>query len=222
MIRPQLFRLDLVPDGPVVATAVRAFALDEIVAPVFVIQDLTAGPFLAGVTPASGTINVGISTSLPSSFALILNDKAGSVTDVLGDQFDGRSFTVTNVEIQNKNILLTEALEDLQLSVASRANVFAGTPTLSNFMPAIQFNPGTKNVPVEMYSFDAGLTGGLMIWRGILGDNTNTLGTRRTLEPEPGVTIGPDDAIILRNNVSPSSPQNLQVTIRGIYQEQPA
>jgi len=200
-----------------------AFALDEIVAPVVLVQDLTVGPYQSGVTPSAGQINMALSTVQPTAFALIINDKSGSVTPILDAQFDERSFSVTYIELQFIGGGTPTAPDDLLLSIAPRANVFAGTPTNSGFLTSIQNNDGTLSVPVEMYIFDTGLTGGRIIWRGILGDNANVLGSMRSIDPQPNITIGPTDAIILQNSgTAAGAGDAIRVHIRGFYQQQPA
>jgi len=199
------------------------FQLDEMVAPVVLVQDLTKGPYQAGVTPAAGELiwvaNAGGNTGV----ALILNDKPGSVTEFLDRQFDNRSFSVTWIELQNTTEPGTiEVITDLSLSVAPRANVFGGLPTSSSKLFGIQENDGSATVPVELFSFDAGIVGGSIIWRGLLGGNINTLGVHRTIDPEPNITIGPNDALLLRFTGSVAADQNINLAIRGFYQEQPA
>jgi len=197
------------------------------VAPVVLVQDLTKGPYQAGVTPAAGTINwivptIGTSTS---TVILMLNDKLGSITPILGNQFDGRSFSVTWMEFQNATVAgSVEAFPDLILRLLKRSDVVAaGTPTAATGLFEIQDNDGTKRVPVEIFTFDNGPSQGSNIWRGLMGDNINTLGSRRTIEPEPNVTIGPDDALVLIANSDPSSTdQTIRVSFRGFYQEQPS
>jgi len=201
-----------------------AFTLDEVVAPVVIVQDLTIGPYQAGVTPCAGELQFDLIAAQNSVYALILNDKLGSVTEVLGRQFDDRSFSVTHFEMQNAgSVLPLEVISQLQFFLAPRAVVFAGVPNKSAFLTSIQNNDGTQGVPIEHYGFDAGLgLGDKIIWRGLLGDNNNTLGSRRTLEPIPNITIGPKDALCLRNGIVPTTDQQLFISIRGFYQEQPA
>jgi len=198
-----------------------AFALDEIVAPIVIVQDLSKGPYQAGVTPAAGEINlVAAGTTNPVSVAVALNDKAGSFIEKLGPQFDDRSFSVTHIEIQNQT--LAQALLELTLALAKRSDVFAASvPNASNVLQSIQNGDGTKPVPVELFNFSAADVGGTVIWRGLLGDNTNTLGSRRTIDPLPNVTIGPDDVLVFASN-NAGVPPDVLVHIRGFYQQQPA
>jgi len=202
------------------------FQLDEMVAPVVLVQDLTKGPYQAGVTPAAGTISANFEVGGGSTVVLMLNDKAGSITPILDRQFDGRSYSVTWYEMQAAVVAINETLEDLQLFVTTRARVVsAGVPNSAASFFSIQENDGTRTVPVEFFSFESAvlqpLTG--RIWRGLIGDNTNTLGARRTIEPQPNITIGPNDAIVLFSNVDPTtSTQVLRISARGFYQEQPS
>jgi len=202
------------------------FQLDEMVAPVVLVQDLTVGPYQSGVTPAAGSITWTIpGTSSDAAFALILNDKLGSVTPVLGNQFLGRSFSITWIELQNASDSTNiSELPNLILSLSPRANLVAPIPQTSEVLASIQENDGTITVPVEMFSFDTGVTARKTIWRGLLGDNVNTLGTRRIIDPDPPITIGPEDAIILQHIGTPTSgfDNTIRVSIRGFYQEQPS
>jgi len=203
------------------------FALDEIVAPVVLVQDLTVGPYQAGVTPCAGSIvwNLPVDAGGLQAYVLLLNDKAGSVTPVLGKQFDGRSFSVTWMDIQNATAGGNAEELSFQLQLIPRANVVAaGVPINAENLVSIQDNDGTITVPVEAFTFDPpGVATGATIWRGILGDNTNTLGSRRTLEPNPTITIGPKDAILFRQiDVIAVTTQALRVNVRGFYQEQPS
>jgi len=199
-----------------------SLTLDEVIAPVVLVQDLTVGPYQAGVTPAAGALEFIIQAPNASVYALLLNDKAGSITPVLGKQFDGRSFGVTWMEIQNQTDVAIEALLGLTVELVSRANIVAaGVPNSSAVLFSIQDNDGSLSVPVEQFGFNTGTAPGSVIWRGILGDNTNTLGTRRTLEPLPNITIGPDDVLIFRSS-APIGDQDMLISVRGFYQEQPS
>jgi len=201
-----------------------AFALDEIVAPVVVVQDLTKGPYQAGVTPAAGTQKLGVSDQARWSFAIILNDKPGSITPVLDAQFNARSFSFTWAEFQNIGLLAVD-LTDLSLNLVPRSTVVAaGVPTNASSLVSIQNNNGSVKIPVEIFTFAAEITG-TQIWRGILGDNLNTPGSRRTLEDiKPNITIGPEDALIFTSGQASSAGQEefILMSVRGFYQEQPA
>jgi len=201
-----------------------SFQLDEMVAPVVLVQDLTQGPYQAGVTPAAATITINVPNGNISGTAIILNDKTGSVTPVLGNQFEGRSFSVTWLEIQYlANVNETEALLDCELSLANRGVLSALTPDQNSQLVSIQNNDGGQHVPVEMFGFNAGIFGASSpIWRGALGNNLNILGSRRTIEPFPHITIGPVDAIIFRPGPIPTNSGNIILSMRGFYQEQPA
>jgi len=197
-----------------------AFALDEIVAPVVLVQDLTVGPYQAGVTPAAGTLRVDPAGTL-WAIAVVLNDKIGSLTPVLDDQFNDRSFSFLWAEIQNLNLVPVD-VSDVVLRLAKRSDVLgAGVPSNSAKMFQIQNGDGTQTVPVEIFSFNDVDVSGSIIWRGPLGDNQNTLGSRRRFEDiQPNVTIGPNEALVF--STTQFGTGNLQVSLRGFYQEQPA
>jgi len=199
------------------------FSLDEVVAPVVLVQDLTQGPYQAGVTPAAGQSRLVTTLDNQWSFAVLLNDKPGSLTPVLDKQFDGRSFSFTWFEMQNIT-LSPAAANNMILRLASRAAVVAaGVPTDARNLFAIQNNDGTLRVPVETFQFNSLAVGGTDIWRGILGDNTNTLGSRRTFDPTPNITIGPKDALVFATGEPMQNDgEVVQMNMRGFYQEQPS
>jgi len=190
------------------------------VAPVVLVQDLTAGPYQAGVTPAAGTA---IITALSSSWAaaIVLNDKPGSLTPVLDRQFNGRSFSFTWVELQNVGLLAAD-LSALRLRLVPRATVVAlGVPLGATSLVGIQENDGSQKVPVEIFNYSAELAG-TDIWRGTLGDNQNTPGIRRTFDNiQPNITIGPEDALVFTTAIASTLTGTLDISVRGFYQEQP-
>jgi len=199
-----------------------SFVLDEVVAPVVLVQDLTQGPYQAGVTPAAGQnlLTPGLAFW---SFAILMNDKPGSLAPVLPSQFDGRSFSFTQAEVQNTGVIVT-ALDDLSLQLVPRSAVIAaGAPSSATNLFSIQNNDGTKTVPVEVFTFPAAFIPGGILWRGILGDNTNTLGSRREFENlKPNITIGPNDALVFASGNATGTGGNILLSVRGFYQEQPA
>jgi len=200
------------------------FVLDEVVAPVVLVQDLTEGPYQAGVTPGAGTIRATpVGAAAGWAFVLMLNDKLGSVIVDLGPQFKERSFSVTYAEIQNIT-LTTVDLGDIRLRLATRAQVLAaGVPDGSAALFSIQENDGSLSIPVELFIFNSVTIAGSTIWRGILGDNTNTLGSGRVFDNlKPAITLGPDDALIFQSDTSPLATSQIGVSVRGFYQEQPA
>jgi len=201
-----------------------SFQLDEMVSPMVLVQDLTQGPYQAGVTPCAGVLTWTVDAVNQSTLSVILNDKKGSPTPVLGDQFVGRSFSVTQLEMQNLGV---DILTDLQLRVESRGETTLAVPDLAASLVSIQNNPGTISVPVEMFGVDAGIGAtGQLIWRGTLGGigtaparNEESL---RVITPTPNITIGPGDAIVLRNATPLPAQGPVFVSIRGFYQEQPS
>jgi len=193
------------------------------VAPVVLVQDLTKGPYQSGVTPCAGTITWNtIDGAAGSSINILLNDKAGSLTPDLGSQFLGRSFSITWLEIQNVTGAGIETV-DLMIRVGKRSDtLLGGVPSDAASLFSIQENDNGLAVPVEMFEFASGAEGGPNIYRTFLGDNTNTLGSRRQYEPEPNITIGPGGSIIITNINQPLIGQILRVSVRGFYQEQPS
>jgi len=198
-----------------------SFSLDEMVSPVVLVQDLTQGPYQAGVTPCAGTLINTLTTS-PWSFVILLNDKVGSITPVLDTQFKDRSFSVTWIDFQNATGIPAIELANLRLKLSTRAQIVAaGVPTDSEQLVQIQNNDGSRGVPVEIFTYAVEVLG-RSIWRGVLGDNINTLGSIRTLaDITPNLTLGPDDALVL-TGADDISAGSLFLSIRGFYQEQPA
>jgi len=195
------------------------FMLDEVIAPVALVQDLTKGPYQAGITPAMGTLQVISDVAGLFTLALILNDKAGSLSANLGKQFDDRSFSVSNAEMQNVG---ADSMTDMRVRLVPRSAVVAfGVPISSAKLVSIQDNDGSLTVPVEMFGFN-GTLAGVDIWRGILGDNLNTVGSLRTVDAVPAITIGPKDALIITDATGPGAVVNIRFNIRGFFQQQPA
>jgi len=209
-----------------------SFVLDEVVAPVVLVQDLSKGPYQAGVTPAAANQTlVPLATATGWAFAIILNDKLGSVTPVLPRQFDGRSFSFTYADIVNREPPIPAVeMEDVRLRLGNRAAVVAaGIPTASRQFANIQTNrPNADSpqltIPVEIFAFNAAVVNGSTIWSGNFGDNTNTVGSRKVFEDIiPNITIGPNDALIVSNLTSPQASAGIvSIALRGFYQEQPS
>jgi len=200
-----------------------SFSLDEIIVPVTMIQDLTKGPYQAGVTPCAGEERVFQAAAATTGFtiAVMLNDKVGSITPVLPAQFDDRSFSITWMEAINVATVV-DPINDLRIGLQDRATFVAQTPTGSQQLVSIQNNPGNIVVPVELFSFDdLSIPANQTIIRTSLGNNTNTLGVTRQFEPTPHITIGPKDVMVVWSP-STNTARNFQLNIRGFYQEQPA
>jgi len=201
------------------------FALDEIVAPVVMVQDLTKGPYQSGVTPAGGTRQLNPNVGQAWTFAILLNDKLGSVTEVLDRQFDNRSFSFTWAELINKSAAPTvDGFLDLGMAVVPRSLIFgAGIPQTSSQLISILDNDSTQKVPVEIFGFLEQLSfPNSNLWVGTLGDNVNSPGSTRTWDDiQPNITIGPTGALIIAGGDLPSS-ASVAVSLRGFYQEQPA
>jgi len=206
-----------------------SFSLDEMVAPVVLVQDLTKGPYQAGVTPAAGAARL---TAAPGpgptdgwSFGVMLNDKPGSITPVLDLQFDERSFSFTWAQIENAGGFAVGELDELELKLTTRANVIAaGVPTDSQRLVSIQGSDKARDIPVEIFEWDFVSISGKLLWRGLLGDNTNTVGRTMIFEEIiPSITIGPEDVLVFTTrNVNAQTAGEIRMAVRGFYQEQPA
>jgi len=198
------------------------FVLDEVVAPVVLVQDLTVGPYQAGVSPAGGVVDIIIPSATQfGNMALALNDKLGSLTPKLDAQFDNRSFTVNWAEMQNTSV---DEVPIVEVRLGKRSDLVLEVPASSAALFDLQNNNGELRVPVEMFTFANTVPGvSASIWKGILGDNTSTLGSRRTFDPFPPVTIGPEDVMLIFFQSTPSLIDiTVVLNVRGFYQEQPA
>jgi len=200
-----------------------SFVLDEVVAPVVIVQDLTRGPYQAGVTPCAGTITWDIPALVgDSSVNIMLNDKLGSVIPDLGANFLGRSFSITWLEIQQAELIAPELL-DIIVLIQNRTAAVPGTINNSEPLFSILENDGSLSVPVEMFGMDTGAaSSGSFLWRTFLGANINVLGAQRQYEPSPNLTLGPNDSLVVTSNTAPAATQRLRVSIRGFYQQQPS
>jgi len=200
------------------------FLLDEIVAPVVLVQDLTQGPYQAGVTPGAGQSQLTTQVLQPWAYVIMMNDKPGSLTPILSDQFNDRSFSFTQAEIQNN----TDEVMEVSLQLVPRAAVIANPtpPAGANSLASIQNSDGTLKIPVEIFAFvNTTIAGGTFLWRGILGDNVNTVGVRRNFDNLiPNITIGPNDALMVTNQLGGGAGAvgTMFLSVRGFYQEQPA
>jgi len=203
------------------------FMLDEVVVPVAMVQDLTVGPYQAGVTPVAFTVKFLQLPGFTNQCAVFLNPKAGTI-QAIGDTFKGRSFSVTWIEVQllvrMDGTLGPPYFIEVYLIPRSRELANVQPITAASTAVSIQNNDGSRLLPVQILCHDMG---GLLflqpekIWEGILGNNTNTLGSRRTIEPQPNVTIGPDDAILVQLlNGGSTFDADLSISLRGFYQEQ--
>lgn len=192
------------------------------------VQDLSKGPYQSGVTPGAGTARATISAGAQRwSFAIMLNDKPGSVTPVLPRQFNNRTFSFTMAELQNIDLGALEN-DDIYLTIVDRATVVAGTPITADNLISIQGGdkkpPGI--IPVEIFTFRTQLGAAFpRIWQGAIGDNTNTLGSRRLFDNiQPNITIGPNEALVFSTNKDQGVGGifGMFASVRGFYQEQPA
>jgi len=196
------------------------FMLDEVVVPVALVQDLTKGPYQSGITPCgTGFTFRGGLTGNPA-LGIVMNEKPGSLQPLLPN-FQDKTFSLTWLSIAA--VAGNTGDIDLQVFLVPRANLAAQVPSASRRMISIQNNDGTLTVPVELFEFD---TGGIStpsaseLWRSTLADPTSATSTFDPVlqyEPEPNVTIGTKDAIVL---VMLGNSQLINVSLRGFYQQQ--
>jgi len=201
-----------------------AFMLDEVVVPVALVQDLTKGPYQAGVTPcAAGFLMPAGNIALNPSTAVLLQDKPSTLTPVLPGSFDNDTYSMTWVEISSEAVNLTD--QEVRMGLINRSALTAFVATQAQRLLSIERNDGTQTVPVEMQFYDdpVVLLTSQTLWRGTLaapsGPNVN-IATLLVYEPEPQITIGPDDVIVFQT--VPGGTNRINISIRGFYQQQPA
>jgi len=201
--------------------------LDEVVVPMVLIQDLTVGPYQAGVSPCAGSESLNIaSDDTTGTIAIFLQDKPASITPELGPQFDGRSFSGTFIDMQNNFV---DPAIDVQMLLTGRAQLIAaGVPSNQTQLTSIQENPdGLATVPVAIAAFNAVNVAAqsALLWRGRLeGLVANNSPTVREIQATPQNTIGPKDVILLKfttGTLGGGPGIQVRFNIRGFYQQQP-
>jgi len=199
-----------------------AFMLDEVVVPVTLVQDLTVGPYQAGITPFAGTETIA-GTNINQSIAILLQDKPASTTPVLVG-FEGRSASITWIEVQNQN---DEEL-GFTMTLVTRAAFVAGAivPVSAFQCISIQNNDGTLQVPVSLQSFGelpVSLPSDGQFWKIRLAGNLTVNGRNGVTEysPDPNLTLSPDDVLILTLTDLPGLGGPIRMNVRGFYQQQP-
>jgi len=201
------------------------FMLDEVVVPVTMVQDLTKGPYVAGVTPAAAEINVTVDIINQAGVAILLNTKVGSLipTAAIKQPLAGKSFSVKSIEWQNTGAAVPRAF--LLYINRTQLEGIVAVPTISRGFNKILFGGAggiiTKQVSAEMFVWED--TTGLVtstnqrIWSGELAASPG-IGSLRIFEPDPPATIGPEDALILLMDAATAAPSRL--IVRGWFNEQ--
>jgi len=192
-----------------------SFQLDEIVVPVTMIQDLSKGPYQAGVSPASGhdTLASGIGNQL----AILINPnqtlpiQANLANDI---NFIGRSFTITGLQVAGQDGSNIRC----RVGLVPRANVTAANVSTIQGVNKTQDTPGFPPVPVVIVGVVAIA---FIIFPAV--QETWQMGQvpREPLSmiiPPQGITIRSTEALVLETPVASGV---LDVNVVGFYQEQP-
>lgn len=201
-----------------------SWMLDEVIVPVTMVQDLTQGPYQAGVVPVALEINqVGNAVGAGPATVVVLNNKVGSLvpSEEIQKDLKGQSLSITYVEMFNTGGIFPG---NLFLFYVSRDQVeaIAAAPLNTSPMNRIQFGGITgstvnKLASAEAFAFDdsAGFVGGTSqrIWAGTLAA-TPGVGSLRIFEPVPALTIGVNDGVVL---LLPVASANIRISMRGFY-----
>lgn len=196
------------------------FALDETVVPVVVVQDLTVGPYQAGVIPAAGTISFQTLTA-GSQVAIMMNPGSVALLDTETDEFRGRSWTTDILELLNRSaefLVWSAFIVDRNTAIPPIA-----VPASIVSLVETQLNRfGDRRVPVVLAEYPGGLIvtpAAKRIWQ----QATNSTGTARdSFRLPPGIVLGPTEALVFDNPFGPAAASNAILNASGIYQPQPA
>lgn len=194
------------------------FLLDEIVVPTVQVQDLTKGPYQAGVTPGAGTGQITTNVLGGSQVAILLNP-TGALVAVLPElDFEGRSFSITELECINRG---GGTFTSMRWLMTPRANVLAaGAPTALFQLQPVQEGDGIRRIPVVIVTFASGgiITTNPDFYNGGPAAN-GSAGSRIRPLMRPEHTIGPAQALVIEDQSLVTSV--LSFNVRGFYQEQP-
>jgi len=119
------------------------FMLDEVVVPVALVQDLTKGPYQAGVTPAARNIIMPQGSTTNPTMTIAMQDKpGGTVTPVLPDSFKNNTFSITWMEISAEDTNIIN--QPIIIGIIPRSQIALLTPTENARLVSIQNNDGPR------------------------------------------------------------------------------
>ena len=188
--------------------------LDEVVVPTVQVQDLTVGPYQAGVLPAAGTqVDVG---GAGHQMVIMLSPSLALVPPLINtdDAFIGRSFSITELEIRQR----AAGLSRLRIGTVPRGVALAATFTVAKNLLNVQQGGGLQPVPVVIYNVPAipfVVFPVVQEWfhaESILATQNVEVPTER-----PETTIDRATALVIE---FPLANVLSDVNVRGIYQEQ--
>lgn len=197
--------------------------LDETVVPTVQVQDLTVGPYQAGVTPSGVSINMG--GAVGRQFVVFLNPDTAipPAADLTEDiRFIGRSFSITGMQLINRTVNLGR----IRVGLIPRGSL--GAPTLSAIkqLIPIQNGNGLQRVPVVVGTIIAIpfaiFPAAQEIFRGELYPNVGAGAVGPTIIPagDPEITLESTDVLIVEELLGIGGGV-MDFSLRGVYQEQP-
>lgn len=201
-------------------------SLDETIVPTVQVQDLTVGPYIAGVTPASGTLVFPALAAGGNQAAILLNPDATTLLVTLPPlPFEGRSWSFDYIELINRT---GSYLGTIKVYALDRLTVFTipGSETAITRLVNIQGDPLRGFLPPQVPVVQAAFPGTILtnVASEIATVSLNAQGNAGSvhrIDGRPAITIGPNDSIVIHSLSSPIADGFVQMNLRGFYQEQP-
>lgn len=202
------------------------FTLDETVVPVVVVQDLTQGPYQAGVLPAAGGLIWDNLLVGGSQCVILLNpDDVALLLNLAFLDFEGRSWTSESLTVWNRSTnflasvqvhitrrdLLPGPAGDIHQLVQTQQNLPADIPTTP---------PGAHVVPVVLAEFPAGgivVNADQLIMEGNVGAVTSAT-DRLTIPP---FILGPAEMLVVTSVTGPVANNSMFLNASGFYKQEP-
>ncbi len=193
-------------------------SLDETLVPTVQVQDLTKGPYQAGVSPAAGTI-VSPGT-VGGQVLLYINPDAGAVIQATLEndtRFIGRSFSLTAIELKAR----TAGAARYRVGTVPRDIITGATLTTRKALVNVQQGNGLLIVPVILATVTAipfVLFSTVSEWfhSQQLGD-ISAAAIPIPIPSSPATVIDITTALIIEETVAGAL---FDVNVRGFYQEQ--
>jgi len=192
--------------------------LDETVVPTVQVQDLTRGPYIAGVQPAAGTL---VSSGTVGGQTVIFLNPTATLPMVASlaadDRFAGVSFSITALELRQR----VAGLSRYRVGIVPRTLLTAATLVTSRLCVDVSAKlqtPVLTTVPVliatvpviPLVVFGAANEW----WHG----ETTLAGELASVPQFPATTIDRESALIIEFLVANAL---TDVSVRGTYQTQP-
>ena len=189
--------------------------LDETVVPTVQVQDLTVGPYQAGVSPCAGTTPP-FNAVVGSQFLILINPDATLPVDLpaVGPDLTGRSFTA-------ESLIASSTASNISMRVGLVPRGSLGAATLTNLQSLLltQEGSGINTVPVVIANVPAVV---FVIFPAVQeffrgGQN---IGANNVLEiPLPrGLTIAGPQVVVLESLIASNA---LSISVSGFYQQLP-